>query len=271
MSLGAHLIELRNRLLISAVAIVVALVAGWLLSNWVWDVLRNPIEDLQIDGRQAIIQHTDVTSGFDTRVQISLFIAVLIASPVWLYQIWAFIVPGLTKRERWYAVGFLGAAVPLFLAGIYAGWSVLPNIVRLMAIFTPTDDSFNLTARAYLDMAIKLLLAVGVGFVLPVLLVLLNFIGILRGMSILKSWRLAILCIILFAGIATPATDLMSMFLLAVPITLLYFLAAGVAIWHDRVTDRKRAAELAEYGLDDTVEASEAGADEGAGRDRERT
>jgi len=82
-------------------------------------------------------------------------------------------------------------------------------------------------------------------------LVLLNFIGVLRGKSILKSWRVAILCIILFAGIATPATDLMSMFLLAAPITLLYFLAAGVSIWHDRIADKRRAEEFAEYDLDD--------------------
>jgi len=266
MSLGAHLVELRNRLLISAVAIAVALIAGWLLSNWVWDVLRQPILDLEVNGRTAIIQHTDVTSGFDTRVQISLFIAVLIASPVWLYQIWAFIVPGLTRRERWYAIGFLGAAVPLFFAGIYVGWRVLPNIVRLMAVFTPVEDAFQLTARAYLDMAIKLLLAVGVGFVLPVLLVLLNFIGVLRGASILKSWRIAILCIVLFTGITTPATDLMSMFLLAVPITVLYFLAAGIAIWRDRVVDRRRAGELAEYGLEDegSVDSRSAG-ESGAG------
>lgn len=250
MSLGAHLIELRNRLLIAAIAIGVALVAGWFLSDWVWEVLRQPIEDLQIDGRQAIIQHTDVSSGFDTKVQISLFIAVLIACPVWLYQIWAFIVPGLTRREKLYAIGFLGTAVPLFLAGIYAGWRVLPNIVRLMAMFTPMEDAFQLTARAYLDMAIKLLLAVGIGFVMPVLLVLLNFIGVVRGKSILKSWRIAILLIVLFAAITTPAADLMSMFLLAVPIIVLYFMAAGIAIWHDKVVDKRQAKELAEYGID---------------------
>ncbi|NLA65703.1 MAG: twin-arginine translocase subunit TatC [Leucobacter sp.] len=250
MSLGAHLVELRNRLMIVAISIVVALVAGWLLSEWVWDVLRQPILDLQIGGRTAIIQHTDVTSGFDTRVQISLFIAVLIASPVWLYQIWAFIVPGLTRKEKLYAIGFLGAAVPLFLVGIYAGWMVLPNIVRLMAIFTPLEDAFQLTARAYLDMATKLLLAIGIGFVMPVLLVLLNFLGIVRGKSILKSWRIAILLIILFAGIATPAADLMSMFLLAAPIVVLYFIAAGVAMWHDHIFDKRQAAALAEYGIE---------------------
>lgn len=255
MSLGAHLIEFRNRFIKAALAVAVGLVVGWMLSDWVWDVLRVPVIDLQIDGRQALIQHTDVSSGFDTKVQISLFIAILVASPVWLYQIWAFIVPGLTRRERWYAIGFLGAAVPLFLAGIYAGWKVLPNIVRLMAMFQPAEDAFQITARSYLDLTVKLLIAIGVGFVMPVLLVLLNFLGMLRGKTILKSWRMAILIIMLFAAISTPAADLMSMFILALPIVVLYFIAAGVAIWHDRIVDKKAASEFAEYDLDDDATA----------------
>ncbi len=256
MSLGAHLIELRNRILIAAIAIAVALVAGWFLAPWVWNVLREPLEVLEDRGRQAQIMYTDVSSGFDLQVQISLFIAILIASPVWLYQIWAFIVPGLTKKEKWHAIGFLGAAVPLFLAGVYAGWSVLPNIVLLMAGFSPEQDAFNMDARNYLDFTVKLLLAVGVGFVMPVLLVLLNFVGVLRGKSILKSWRIALLCIVLFAAITTPAADLVSMFLLAAPITLLYFAAAGVAIWHDRIHDKRTAAEYAEYGLEESSEGN---------------
>lgn len=258
MSLGAHLVELRNRLLISAIAIAVGLVAGWFLSEWVWAMLRQPILDLEVEGRTALIQYTDVGSGFDTRIQISLFIAVLLACPVWLYQIWAFIVPGLTRKEKGYAIGFLGAAVPLFLAGVYAGWSVLPNIVRLMATFQPSEDAFQIEARSYLDFTVKLLLAIGVGFVMPVFLVLLNFIGVLRGTSILKSWRIAILCIILFAAIATPAADVMSMFLLALPIVVFYFIAAGIAILHDRRIDKRTSAELAEYGIDGA-----AGADAG--------
>lgn len=250
MSLGQHLVELRKRLMISAIAIAVALVAGWILSPFVWNMLRVPIENLGEQGREAMITYGDITGAFDTKVQISLFIAVLIASPVWLYQVWAFLAPGLTRREKLYGVAFLGAAVPLFLGGAFAGWMVLPNIVRLMASFQPDQDAFFLNARNYLDFAIKLLLAVGIGFVMPVLLVLLNFIGVLRGQSILKSWRVAILCIILFAGIATPAADLMSMFLLAAPMVLLYFMAAGVAILHDRRVDKRTAKELAEYDLE---------------------
>ncbi|WP_427871210.1 twin-arginine translocase subunit TatC [Leucobacter luti] len=262
MSLGDHLVEFRKRLMISAAAIVVALVAGWFLSAWVWEMLRKPINDLELQGRDAIIAYGDISSGFDTKVQISLFIAILIASPIWLYQIWAFLAPGLTRREKLYGVGFLAAAVPLFLGGAFAGWMVLPNIVRLLASFQPAEDAFYLQARSYLDFAIKLLLAVGVGFVMPAFLVMLNFIGVVRGKSILKSWRIAILVIILFAGITTPAADLMSMFLLAAPMVLLYFGAAGIAILHDKRVDKKRAAEFAEYDIDLDPDGTNAKADE---------
>lgn len=256
MSLGAHLIELRRRLMISAIAIVVGMIAGWILSNQVWVLLRKPIDDLEEMGRDAIIAYADISSGFDTRMQIALFIAVLIASPVWLYQIWGFLAPGLTRREKLYGVGFLAAAVPLFLGGAYAGWLVLPNIVRLMASFQPADDAFYLNPRTYLEFAIRLLIAVGIGFVLPVLLVMLNFIGVLRGKSILKGWRVAILVIVLFAALATPAADVWSMFILAVPMILLYFIAAGIALLHDRRLDKRRSADFAEYGLDETKDAA---------------
>lgn len=250
MSLAEHFVELRKRLLISAVAIVIALVAGWFLRFPVWDVLRQPVYDIaEQQGREASINYGDVTSGFDLQVQIALFIALILASPVWLYQIWAFFAPGLTKREKLYTVGFFGSAIPLFLAGIYAGWMVFPNIVRLLISFAPEEDSALLTARPYLDLAVKLMLAVGVGFVVPVFIVLLNFIGVLSARAILKAWRGAILGIILFAGITTPAADLVSMFLLAIPMIALYFLAALIAWLHDRRLRKREASEFAEYDL----------------------
>ncbi|WP_217132181.1 twin-arginine translocase subunit TatC [Leucobacter chinensis] len=250
MSLAEHFLELRKRLLISAIAIMVGLVAGWFLKMYVWDVLRRPIKDIEEStGRLAAINYGDVTSAFDLQVQIALFIAVIIASPVWLYQIWAFFAPGLTKREKLYTVGFFGSAIPLFLAGIYAGWLVFPNIVRLLISFAPAEDPALLTARSYLDLAFKLMLAVGIGFVMPVFIVLLNFIGVFSAKSIIKSWRVAILAIILFAGITTPAADLVSMFLLAVPMILLYFIAALIAYIHDRRHEKRMTEEFAEYDL----------------------
>lgn len=250
MSLGEHLVELRKRLIIAALGLVLGLIGGFFLVNPVWDMLRQPINDLRESGRDASLTYGAITEGFDLRIQIALFIAVIITAPIWLYQIWAFLAPGLTRKEKLYGVGFLGAAVPLFLGGVYAAWLVLPNIVRLMATFQPEEDAFYLNARLYIDFAVKLLLAVGVGFVMPVVLVMLNFVGILRGKTILKSWRTAILIIVLFAALTTPAADLWSMFLLAAPMVLLYFVAVAITLLHDRRVDKRRAKEFEEYGID---------------------
>lgn len=250
MSLGQHLVELRKRLIYAALGLVVGLVAGFFLVDWVWDMLREPINALQLQGRDATLTYSAITEGFDLRIQIAFFIAVVVSAPIWLYQIWAFLAPGLTRREKMYGVGFLAAAVPLFLAGVYAAWMVLPNIVRLLSTFQPAEDAFYLGARTYVDFAVKLMLAVGVGFVMPVVLVMLNFVGILRGKTILKGWRIAILIIVLFAALTTPAADLWSMFLLAAPMVLLYFIAVGISLLHDRRIDKRRAKEFDEYGLD---------------------
>jgi sec-independent protein translocase protein TatC len=148
--------------------------------------------------------------------------------------------PGLKKNEKRYAVGFLGSAVPLFLAGCAAGWYVLPHTVVLLTGFAPEGTTALLTARTYFDFVLKLILVIGVAFVLPVFLVLLNFAGVLSAVAILKGWRIAILTITVFTAIATPAADVLSMFLLAVPMVLLYFASAGVAWLHDRRVRRTR-------------------------------
>ncbi|SDZ06091.1 twin-arginine translocase subunit TatC [Herbiconiux ginsengi] len=240
MSLGAHLVELRNRLFISALAIVLGMVVGFILSDFILSALTQPIADLAAQqGREASLNFTDVSSAFDLRIQIAFTVGVVLSSPVWLYQVFAFVMPGLKKKEKRYALGFVCAAVPLFLAGCVAGWFVLPHMVTLLTGFAPEGTTALLTARSYYDFVLKLVLAIGIAFVLPVFLVILNFAGVLSAVAILKSWRIAILAITLFTAIATPAADVMSMFLLAIPMLLLYFAAAGIAWLHDR---RKRRA-----------------------------
>lgn len=268
MSLGAHLRELRKRLFISALAIVVAAVIafvdwGWVaqllglpfrlhsLTGIVQDGMRVPIDQLA-KSHNAVISYTTVSSAFDLTVQIGLTIAILIASPVWLYQLFAFLVPGLTSREKRYTFGFFFSAVPLFLAGGFVGWLLFPHMVELLASFTPSKDSILLDAKYYYDFIIKLVLAVGVGFVLPVFLVLLNFVGVLSAKAILKGWRVAVLLITLFCAIATPAVDVASMFLLAIPMVALYFAAVLVATLHDRGAARR----LARLTSDDVAVAS---------------
>lgn len=238
MSLGQHLIELRKRLFRSAIAVLLGAVAGWFVFPYVWDGLRAPIQVIA-ESRDAVLTYQGVTSAFDVRLQIAIYVGILLSSPVWLYQIFAFLVPGLTGKEKRYTFGFVFTAIPLFLAGCAAGWFVVPHIVILLNSFVPVEDASYLQAKEYLGFVAKLMLAVGVAFVMPVFLALLNFIGVISARSILKGWRVAILLITLFTAIATPAADPFSMFLLAIPMVFLYFLAVGVAFWHDAIAARK--------------------------------
>ena len=236
MSLGEHLVEFRNRLFISAAAIIVAAIAGFFVSDFVLEALRNPVMTIA-EGRQATLNYSTISGPFDVRVQIALCVGVIASSPIWLYQIFAFIVPGLTGREKRYTFGFFFSAVPLFATGCAVGWFIFPNIVRVLTGFANPDDASVIETKTYLDLVLRLVLAVGIGFVMPVFVVLLNFIGILSARAIFTSWRVAVLVILVFCGIATPPTDIVNMILLAIPMVILYFLAALIA-W---LNDRRRA------------------------------
>jgi len=200
-------------------------------------------ESAGVDAVRVSLNFSNLTGALDMRFQVSLVVGVIIASPIWLYQIFAFFVPGLTAKEKRYTFGFFFSAVPLFLVGCAAGWLVLPRIVEIMFRFVPDGASTLYDAKTYIDFILKLMLAVGVAFVLPVFLVLLNFAGVIQGRTILHGWRWAILLIVVFTALSTPAADVLSMLLLAVPMVILYFVAVAVALWHDRVTDRRIAAQ----------------------------
>ena len=247
MGLGGHLRELRNRLFWSSLFIVVGAVVGWIIFEPVFDLLQAPIVAYaQSHHSNTTINFGSVTGAFDLRMQTSIFLGVLLASPFWLYNLWAFITPGLKKHERRYTITFLASAIPLFLAGCWLAWTSLPYFISSLIGFTPSGAANVINANEYVLFTIRVLLVFGIAFVLPVVLVLLNFIGILTAKSILKSWRIAVFIIAIVAALATPVSDPMSMLLVMIPMALLYFLAAGIATLHDR-----RAAKRAKaLGLD---------------------
>ena len=247
MPLVAHLVEFRNRFIISAIAVVLGMVGGFVLSGPVFDAIRVPITHLaEIRTGGASINFTNVTSAFDIRLQMALTLGIVLSSPVWLYQAWMFLMPGLKKQERRYALGFVGAAIPLFLAGCATGWLLMPRIVEVMAGFAPTEDTVFFDAKYYYTFVLQLCLAVGIAFVMPVLLVLLNFAGVIEGRTVLRGWRVAVLLVALFAALATPSADVLSMFLLMVPMIGLYFIAVGICLLNDRRRAKRRAAFDAE-------------------------
>jgi sec-independent protein translocase protein TatC len=242
MSLGQHLVELRKRLVIAGLGVLAGTIGGWFLAAFVWDRLRAPILLIASAHHQASINYPSITSAWDVRFQVAIMLGIVVSSPIWLYQLFAFLVPGLTGRERKFIFGFFFTAVPLFFAGCAAGWLVLPRIVNLMVSLVPGQDTSIIDAKYYLDFVIKLILATGIAFVLPVFLVLLNVIGTLSAKTILKGWRWAVLAITIFTAIATPAADPFSMLLLAAPMVLLYFAAWGVSALHDRSVARRADA-----------------------------
>jgi sec-independent protein translocase protein TatC len=250
MPLRAHLLELRKRLFIAAAAILVGAVGCWFLVKPVFGYLIAPIaEAAKLNHRDVSLNFQGLTSSFDVEIQLAITMGIVISSPVWLYQVWAFIVPGLKTRERRYVYGFLGSAIPLFLVGCWIGWTLLPRLVLLLTSFSPVKSTSFISADDYISFVTKLMIAVGVGFVLPVVLVLLNFIGILTSKAILKGWRVAVLLVVIFAAIVTPSADIISMFVLAAPIIVLYFIAVLITHLHDRSVARRMDTFSAEIAV----------------------
>jgi sec-independent protein translocase protein TatC len=250
MSLGQHLVELRKRITWSFAAIVVFSVPAWWAVDYVWAALSAPVLAVaESQDRDATLAYTTIGEAFDTRLLIMLLIGIVASSPIWLYQLWAFIVPALHQREKRFAVGFIAASVPLFVGGCLAAWFVFPNIVILLTSFAFGESATLLSARIYLDFAIKFILAIGIGFLFPVVLVALNLARVITGAGILKAWRWAIVGIAAFTAIATPAADVLSMVLLAIPMIGLFYAAAGIASINDKRIAKREAAMNAEYGI----------------------
>lgn len=244
MSLGAHLVELRKRLMLAALALLVGMVVAFLITDPIIHFITRPIEAIakeRGDDVTALVYST-VTGPFDMRMRIAFSLGLFISAPMWLWQIWAFIMPGLTRKEIKYTVGFVSAAIPLFFAGCYVGVLIQPHIIELMAGFTPEGAKNLFQAQEYYDFIFKLMIVIGISFVLPVFLVALNVAGIMSGRAILKGWRVAIIIATVFAALATPAADVISMLMLGGILIVLFFAAAGLSMLFDR---RKRKRDAA--------------------------
>ena len=249
MSLADHLRELRKRLFWIAGFILIGTVGGWFLFEPVFSLLQQPILDLsRRQGVNATVNFGTIVSAFDLRIQVSIFLGLLVSSPFWLYQVWAFVTPGLKKNERRYSAAFIASAVPLFLIGTYIAWVSLPNFVVVLLGFTPEGSSNVINASQYVLFAIRVLFIFGSAFVMPVVLVLMNFIGLIEAKSIIRGWRFAVFVIAVITALATPTAEPISMLLLMIPLIILYFLAAGIAYLNDR--RKQRRAEKLSEGLD---------------------
>jgi sec-independent protein translocase protein TatC len=267
MPLMDHLRELRTRIFKSILAISVGAVVGWILYDPIFAVITEPIVSLADAQRTAGLNIelvlSGVTQAFMLQLKVALLAGFIISSPIWLYQFWAFITPGLHKHERRYALGFLFAAVPLFLLGAALALWVLPKGLSILIGFTPQDVSNFISVDTYLSFLIRLVIVFGVGFLTPVVIVALNFMGVLSGAGLLRTWRWTILGVFIFAAAATPTPDPFTMLLLALPILLLISGAFLIALLNDRRRARKSGEP--DYGELSDDEASPIGGAGGLG------
>jgi sec-independent protein translocase protein TatC len=259
MPLAEHLRELRNRLVKSLLAIIIGMIVAAFFYKDIMAFFTNPILDAvgckysfaelaQHPGKQcARIVQNGLLSPFTLALTVSMSTGIVLAAPVWLYQLWAFVAPGLHNNEKKYALGFVAAGFPLFATGAYFAYWTLPKMASVMLEFSIIGSDNQLPLDELLQLIMRMIIVFGLSFELPLLLVMLNFGGVISGRRMAGWWRAMVMGITLFAAIATPSTDPISMLALAGPIWFLYFVATGVAL----LNDRRRAQRDAEGPADD--------------------
>ena len=234
MPLMEHIRELRNRVVKAALAIILGMVVGFVFFHPIWNFISHPFYKAETRAHLVV---TGVFDPFMLRVKIAFFVGLILASPVWLYQIWAFIAPGLYRREKRWAYLFVGAAAPLFAAGAVLAYEVMSRGLHYLLDMTPNGVVNLPSVDTYLGYFQGMILGFGLAFELPLALVLLNLAHVLTHERFRKWRRLLLFAAFLFAGIANPSPDPLSMLLLAIPCVLLVEVAE-VIIW---VNDRRRS------------------------------
>jgi sec-independent protein translocase protein TatC len=250
MPLREHLRELRRRLVISLVAICLGAVVGWVYYTPIFDVISQPIQDVvdqaAAQGRDVRLVVSGVTDAFMLQVKVAALSGVVLASPIWIYQLWAFVTPGLHAKERRWVYVFVLISVPLFLAGVVLAYVLMPKGLEVLLGFTPQNVGNYLPVDRYLSFFLRMVIVFGIGFLTPLFIVGLNMLGILSGQRLAKAWRYIIFGVFVFAAVATPTGDPITMMLLATPVLVL----VGAAVVFSLLNDRRRRRNGAEPDYD---------------------
>jgi sec-independent protein translocase protein TatC len=243
MPLMDHIRELRNRVVKAALALVAGMVIGWVFFKPIWNFITDPYCRAVTSCNPKVAGHFLIVSspldGFYLHLKVSLVVGMLLTSPVWLYQLWSFVAPGLYSREKKWTYLFVGAAVPLLVLGTYFALLVMGRGLHFLIGMVPGQTVALFTADNYLGYFMAMVLGFGLCFELPLLLVMLNQVGILTHERFKKWRRVMIFCVFVFAGIASPSPDPITMLLLGGVCAALVEGAEVVVLLNDRRRSRR--------------------------------
>jgi sec-independent protein translocase protein TatC len=245
MSLIAHLTELRNRVAKALLALLVATaVSFWWYEHGLGEFIRAPYCGLDpelryggTDSGGCGLLITDVFGGVFIRLKVAFLAGAVLSAPFWLYQLWAFITPGLKRNEKRYGIGFVAVSSLLFAGGAALAYISLAKGLELLLTLAGDGVVIALTAKDYIGFVLSLLVAFGVSFEVPLIAIALNLVGILSYEVLRKSRRWIFFLTIVFAAFVTPTQDPFTMLLMAGPMVLLFEVAIQIA----RIVDRRRA------------------------------
>src|SRR2546430_8099603 len=241
MTLLEHLRELRSRLFKASLGILVGMVAGWTVSGRVLSFITQPYcdrmshrdkpqsggigQDLGLTGSCSLLQ-TGLTDVFTLKLQLALWIALILAGPIWLYQLWAFVAPGLHRHERRWAYVFAGIAAPLFAVGAVLAYVVVAKGLAFLLQFTPSNVTTALEVSGYVKFITNFMLLFGVAFEFPLVVILFNLAGIASARRLLGWWRVAGFPFFLFSPGPVPAPDPFGLTMMGLALSPLDFGAA---------------------------------------------
>src|ERR1700738_2435226 len=246
MTFFEHLVELRKRIINSLIAVAIGAFAGVYVAKYVINYVTHPmlkaLSDAHLDPK---LIYTHPAGFFNLIITLGIYIGIVLASPVVLYQVWLFVAPALYKHERSAMTGFVFSTVFLFLTGIAFGYFVtLPYILRFLVSFQGPISSIKpmITVNEYFDLVLLVLLGFGLVFELPILIFFLTLFGIVTPQFLWRNTRYAILVIAVVAAIVTPTPDAMTMLIFMAPMVGLYFVGIAVSAVVTRRRERRMAA-----------------------------
>jgi len=242
MALSDHLRELRARLLRSVLVLILVFSISLFFYDQLSDLIRVPYDDAveRLNGKvDTQIVVNDVTGPLLLQLKLCGVFAVIASAPYWLYQIWAFILPGLHPSERKWTRLFVVIAGPLFFAGVATAYFVLPKAIEVLIGFTPADATNLVDFGRFFSFITRMFLVFGIAFEIPLFVVMLNLAGIVSGKALGRYRPWIVILTFVFAAVATPSTDPFSMLMLAIPMLVLFFIAEVIARLVDRARGRR--------------------------------